>query len=341
MKHLLLVILLFSHSAWSIPEERFDELWEKEALPYFHHLQEGEFSNKQGLSLKYFYSLTHPSNNTLVIVPGRSEPALKYAELIYDLRHSSLNIFIMDHQGQGLSQRLLNDSQKGHIHRFGNYVQDFEQFMSDVVVKNSGNKLYLIAHSMGGTIATSYLSRHPQVFTKAALMAPMLEINTEPYSEVVARYYSKILVAIGKGHEYAPGKGPYRPEEDTFERNDVTQSEVRFNASKSIFMNDPSLIIAGPTARWVHESLKFTKKIHKLTIKTPVLLFQSGQDEVVRPSRQNAFCRESFCRMIRIPEAKHELLMEKDSIRNPVLKQIELFFSINLFPEERKSIVGN
>ena len=341
MKQLLLIIFFISSSAWAIPEERFNELWEREAIPYFQGLQESEFTNQQGLALKYFYSLTHPDNNTLVIVPGRTEPALKYAELIYDLRHSPLNIFIMDHQGQGYSERLLRDSQKGHVHRFNDYVQDFEQFINTVVVKNSGNKLYLIAHSMGAAIAASYLSRHPGVFTKAALMAPMLEINTEPYSEIVARYYAKVLVAIGKGHDYAPGKGPYKPEEDVFETNDVTQSEVRFNASKSLFLNDPSLIVAGPSARWVHESLKFTKKIHKLTIKTPVLLFQSGKDEVVKPSRQNAFCREIFCQMIKVPEAKHELLMEKDSIRNPILNQIESFFAMNLFPKQRKSIVSN
>ncbi|MFP5385675.1 MAG: alpha/beta fold hydrolase [Bacteriovoracia bacterium] len=341
MKQLLISFLLISTSLWAIPEEGFEEQWNQEVLPYFHRLQEGEIINKQGLTLKYFHSSDiHPENHTLVIVPGRTEPAMKYAELIFDLRHSRLNIFIMDHQGQGLSQRLLKDTHKGHIHRFSDYVQDFEQFMNEVVMKSSANKLYLIAHSMGGAVTTSYLSRNPDVFTKAALMAPMLEINTEPYSEIVARYYAKILVTIGKGDEYAPGKGPYLPEEDKFETNDVTQSEARFNAAKSLFLNAPSLIVGGPSARWVHESLKFTKNIHKLKMKTPVILFQSGKDEVVKPSRQNSFCRKSFCRMIRVPEAKHEMLMETDSIRNSVLKQIESFFSIDLFPEDRKSIKG-
>lgn len=125
-------------------------------------------------------------------------------------------------------------------------------------IKNNSES-YVIAHSMGGAITSQYLSKNQESFKKAVLIAPMMKLNTDPYTEIVARYYSKLLVTIGKGSEYAPGYGPYDPNEDLFEANPFTQSLGRFNISKYIFTTWPHLAIGGPTARWVHESLKVTK----------------------------------------------------------------------------------
>ena len=41
----------------------------------------------------------------LVISPGQGEPALKYAELVYDLKDTGYDIFVIDHRGQGASDR--------------------------------------------------------------------------------------------------------------------------------------------------------------------------------------------------------------------------------------------
>lgn len=331
MKLLLLFILILPGLALGIPEEDFHGVWKAKALPYFGKMERGEFKNAQGLRIRYFKLLKN-APRSVVIIPGRTEPAVKYAELIFDLRHRNVNIFILSHQGQGESEHLLQDSQKGHVLRFQDYVNDLDVFINNIVVKTPGEK-YLIAHSMGGAIASLYMARYPSVFKKAVLIAPMMELNTEPYPETVAGYFAKFLVTIGKGTDYAPDRGPYIPEEDVFETNPYTHSKERFLASKYLFVEYPQLAVGGPTARWVHEALKATKNIHKLKIKTPVLMFQSGLDEIVRPKSQNQFCRSAFCTKIEFSHAKHELLVEEDSIRNEVLKEINLFFGIKLFPE--------
>jgi lysophospholipase len=213
---------------------------------------------------------------------------------------------------------------------FINYAKDFHDWMEEVVVAETKNQeRYLLAHSMGGTIGTLYLASGKKTFKKAVLNAPMFEIDTKPYKENIGRLLTSALVGVGMGTKYAPGKGPYVAAEDTFERNEVTHSRVRFEMNKAIFMTWPELALGGPTNRWVNQSLKATKKIDDLTEKVdvPLLLFQSGLDLVVKPGRQNSFCQKHLnCELIRFSEAHHEILMETDAIRDDALARIRLFF---------------
>lgn len=326
MKTLILFSLLFSTLAFSVSETDLPFDWEAKIHPFYQTMKKGTFKNPQGLTISYSYTQSnHP--RSVVIAPGRTEPAVKYAELIFDLK-DSFNIFIIDHQGQGESSRILSDSNKGHVVKFDHYVQDFSQFIETVVKPNNSKPLYLIAHSMGGAITTRYMNQHPETFQKAVLVAPMLKMNTDPYSETIACLYSEFLVLTKKGSDYAPGYGPYKPDEDTFEKNVYTHSPSRFEVTKNISLNDPSSVVSGPTARWVHEALLATKKIDKLKITTPVLLFQAGDDHVVMPERQDSFCGTHQCEKVHVEGAFHEILMEKDVIRDNVLSKIRLFFGV-------------
>lgn len=326
MKTLILFSLLVSTLAWSVPETELPTIWESQIHPFYKAMQKGTFKNPQGLTISYSFA-NGGHAKSLVIAPGRTEPAVKYAELIYDLK-DSFNIFILDHQGQGESTRILSDSNKGHVVKFNHYVQDFNQFIETVVKPNTTKPLYLIAHSMGGAITTRYMNLHQNTFKKAVLVAPMLELNTSPYSEMIACLYAQFLVLTRKGSDYAPGYGPYKPEEDTFEKNVYTHSPNRFDVTKNISVNDPSSVVGGPTARWVHESLLATKKIDRLKVSTPVLLFQAGDDHIVKPKRQDSFCHSHTCEKIHVPDAFHEILMEKDVIRDDVLNHIKSFFDV-------------
>lgn len=320
-------MLFLSSLTYAIPEEDFEKNWKEKVHPHFQEMGRGEFTNAQGMRINYFYRIKESNKKTLIIVPGRTEPALKYAELIYDLKNSGYDFFVIDHQGQGESERLLRDSHKGHVLNFNDYVNDFNQFYSIIRKIKNNPKTHLIAHSMGGAIAVKFMSQSQWAIEKAVLIAPMMKLNTPPYPETVARIFAKLLVKVGKGETYAPDYGPYIPEEDIFETNPYTSSEGRFNIAKYIFTNWPHLTVGGPTARWVHESLKATKNIHKLPFGTKVLLFQAGKDEIVKNSRQTVFCRD-LCKLISIPEAKHEILVERDEIRNPAMDQIKSFLGI-------------
>lgn len=121
-----------------------------------------------------------PTLNTkkaVLIVNGRIESSWKYQELFYDLYRQGYDVYSFDHRGQGLSDRLLSDSDMGHVYDFTDYIDDM-----DVVIKQHDLKQYqqcfIIAHSMGGAIATRYLQTQPEhPFTGLILSAPMFGIN--------------------------------------------------------------------------------------------------------------------------------------------------------------------
>src|SRR5690606_19390115 len=98
----------------------------------------------------------------------------------------------------GASDRSLSDHHKGYVKKFGHYVKDLEQLLQHVVyARVTAHPIYLLAHSMGGAVGAHYMASHPNVFKKAVLSSPMMEINTKPYSEIVARNLSKLLVLFG------------------------------------------------------------------------------------------------------------------------------------------------
>ncbi len=319
---LALFALMLSSMAFGIPEATFRTEWREQVLPFFDGLNASVLRNRQGLELAYFTQVKPANRKVLVVLPGRTEPARKYAEVLFDLRNEGYDLVVVDHQGQGDSERLLQDQEKGHVARFDDYVRDLEQLMNEVV-RPLEKDIYLLAHSMGGTIGTLYLKRHPGIIKKAVLAAPMLELDTTPYTEQVARLYAGLLVVLGKGSTYAPGQGPYVY--PPFEENRVTHSEVRYEVEPALIAQRPHLGVAGPTVRWVNQALKVTRRIDRAKITTPVLLLQAGQELVVRNGRQNTLCRPSFCRMIQFPEARHEILMEKDSIRDTALAEALAF----------------
>lgn len=325
---MFLGLLLLTTSLWAIPEKDFPEAWIGKAIPHFQKMSSADLINAQGMKIHHYHLIKKENAKTLVIVPGRTEPSIKYAELIYDLRNDGFNIFIIDHQGQGESTRLLRDSNKGHVLNFNDYVRDMDQWMKEIVLPLSkGQPLYLLAHSMGGAISTKYMAKNPKLFVKAVLTSPMMQMNTKPYPEKIAKYYSELLVTIGKGEDYAPDRGPYIPEEDRFEGNEHTHSEVRHSAAKYMFVSWPGLAVEGPSVLWVNRALKATEKIHLegKKIETPILLLQAGQDLIVKNDRQNTFCSNAKCTMIKFPDANHEILQESDEMRNKAMKEIHAF----------------
>jgi lysophospholipase len=330
MKNLILTLLFVTTSAFAVPEAQFRSIYYSEVIPFFKTQESGSFSNFQGK--KVFYSRYQKAGNqkVLVVFPGRTEPRLKYAEFFYDLQNAGFDIFVIDHQGQGDSDRALIDTHKGYVRKFGDYVKDTNQWMNEVVYKAAGDRpIYLLAHSMGGTIATHYLANYSHHIKKVLLTAPMMQVNTAPYTENTARLLTRVLIAVGKATKYAPDRGPYVPDEDTFEANDVTSSPERFEATKYLFVQFPQLTVGGPTTRWVLESLLSTKTIDALAskIKIPVLMYQARKDQIVFPGRQDQFCANSSnCTKISFPESQHEIFQEKDYIRDPAMKTMLDFF---------------
>lgn len=327
-----LTTLLLGSFAFGVSEEALVENYKAEIMPYvLSHSEKAEFKGIGGKKISYYSMKTADPKGVIVISPGQSEAGLKYAELLYDMKDWGYDIFIIDHRGQGFSERLLGDPVKSHVESFYDYVADFSYLVNSIVQPENYKKSILLCHSMGGAIGSGYLVQYPKVFTKAILSAPMIEINTK-WGQVVPGLVADIFNFFNQDEQYALSQSAYDPK-STFEKNTITSSEARF-AVKNILYNDlyPETQVGGTTNKWLEEALEFTATLRrtKNIFQIPTLMFQAGQDKWVLPGGQNTICLVNSlenCKMIHFSTSQHEILMEKDAIRDIAISKIKEFIN--------------
>ncbi|MGO8654096.1 alpha/beta fold hydrolase, partial [Rhizobium ruizarguesonis] len=74
-----------------------------------------------------------------MISSGYGESFFKYREIVYDLWQEGYQVYILDHRGQGFSERLIrpNKAQEldpravKRVHDLG-YVENFDDFVDDL-----------------------------------------------------------------------------------------------------------------------------------------------------------------------------------------------------------------
>jgi lysophospholipase len=333
MKYILAACLLLTGFwAQAIEEVQLPQRYAKEILPYMlNTYKRGSFAGVDRVKINYYFVQKANPDGVIVFSPGKGESSLKYAEFLYDMKDVNYSIFIIDHRGQGESGRLLPDPIKSHVNKFSDYVDDLSQFINVVVQPHHYRRAILMAHSMGGAIASGYLSRFPREMSAAILLAPMIEINTGVIDNSGADFFAHLLSFVGRATEYSPTQGPYDPNEK-FEKNTVTSSRIRFQTHMYLNNKFPQLRIGGTTVNWVRESIEYTSKLRALSdvYQIPTVLFQSGKDQFVRPAGQNQICEQlspQKCKIIRagFEGSQHEILSETDSIRNRGLELIKYY----------------
>lgn len=325
-----IVTFFIAASSFAFSETSLVENYKTEIIPYIlSHTERSDFKGVGGKEINYFSMKTTEPKGVIIISPGQSESSLKYSELMYDMKDWGYDIFIIDHRGQGFSERLLEDREKSHVESFYDYVDDFTYFVNSVVQPEKYKKSILLSHSMGGAVASGYLVQFPKTLTKAILSTPMIEINTQ-FGQLGPSILAEVLDIFNFDKEYSPNQGPY-DRNQKFSDNSVTSSEERFQV-KQILYNDlfPQLAISGTTVKWVRSALSFTAQLRltKNVFQIPTLMFQAGKDQWVLPGGQNSICLVNSlanCKMIHFSTAQHEILNEKDSIRDLAISKIKEF----------------
>lgn len=319
----VLFFFLLSFPLWAIPENDYESVWKREVLAPLDSVPAKEFTGPRGLMIRYRVYHRGEGLPNIVVSPGRTEPMKKYFELVHDLPNA--NFYLIDHPGQGESDRYLENRDKGYVRDAQDYVDAFTFWMENFVIpETQGSPLYLIAHSMGAAIATRFSETHPQAFDRMVLNAPMFAISTKPYPTPAAKLMARLIVGARQGTKYAPGRGPYDPEKDTPDTNEFTKSLARIEMNKFLYL-EHDIGVGGPTSRWVHEAFRLMKGITRVgeKLEQPILLLQSGKDTTVLPKSQVKFCHlAKNCQLVRIEGAWHEILQEKDEYRNEALRLI-------------------
>lgn len=295
----------------------------------FNHKAENNQSNNQ--------SNNNTAHKCLIISSGRSEGYLKYKELSFDLFNLGFNVFLIDHRGQGLSERTLANVHKGHVENFQYYVDDLAYFIDNIVKphcadNDQGDKPYLLAHSMGSAIAVRYLQDYGDNIQAAVLSSPMLGFNGGGIPNAIAKTLIKAIDQVNQWLDESPwyllghkNYAPYR-----FADNLLTHCELRFQQFSQLYQDTPAIQLGGVTVKWLTESITALEtifaNIEKIT--TPTLVIQASADKIVSNQAQNDFCQQlhrshpQSCpngKPLTIKGAAHELFFESDVYRQQAL----------------------
>lgn len=310
--------------------ETLNPFWDNQVI-------KGHFVNKQKLDIHYAYVLVPGAEKAVVFSPGRVEGYAKYQEVLYDFTQQGYSVFIIDHQGQGLSSRRLDNKYKGYVENFNDYVIDFHQFIEDVVKPKYDGELLLASHSMGGAIGLRYIEQHPNQFTKAVFSSPMWGLSSGAVPQWIARSIFSVVNFTTKltmdQSPYFFGGKDYSP--TPFEENQLTNSQTRYEYFRAVYAATPELQLGSVTFNWIKESVDAIDIAFEQLdlVKIPLMVLQAKDDEVVDNQEQNAFCTQlaklgNPCvndSPIIIEDAKHELFIAPDKQRNEALDKIFTF----------------
>ncbi|HFZ8996562.1 TPA: lysophospholipase L2 [Citrobacter freundii] len=319
---------------WETRENAFAAFTMGPLTDFWHQREEAEFTGVDNVPVRFVRFCAKHNDRVIVICPGRIESYVKYAELAYDLFYLGFDVLIIDHRGQGRSGRLLSDAHRGHVDSFTDYVDDFTAFWQQEVQSGPWRKRYILAHSMGGAIATLFLQRHPQSCNAIALCAPMFGIVMRLPSFVVRHIldWTEGYQSLREG--YAIGTGRWRPL--PFGMNALTHSKQRYRRNLRFYADEPQLRVGGPTYHWVREGILAGEQVLAGAgdDATPTLLIQAEEERVVDNRMHDRFCELRAAaghpveggEPLVIKGAYHEILFEKDVMRSVALNAIVEFF---------------
>ncbi|MCG5242173.1 alpha/beta hydrolase [Azospirillum doebereinerae] len=291
------------------------------------------------------------ARGTVLLLAGRAEFIEKYTETAEAFVARGFQVVTFDWRNQGLSDRPLANRQIHHLTDFATLVDDLDA-VHDALVAPLAKPVVLAAHSMGALVALLALARHagepggrPGRYAAAILSAPMFEIHTRGLPRPLVAWLAAYGCACGWAERYAFGQHDYDPAEGIFRAdNTITSDPARYAAFHGPYAARPELRVGGVSFGWVAAALRAADRLRALPLErvtTPVLLLSAPGDRIVRADAHRAVARRlGNATLAEHPEAKHELLMERDSIRDRVWQDIDAFLAACPEIPERAAVDG-
>lgn len=284
-----------------------------------------------GRRLRYahFKATGRPLKGTVVLLQGRNECIEKYYETITDLSRRGFGVATFDLRGQGGSDRLLADVERGHVGDFHHYAADIEPFFRQIVLPDCRGPYYVLAHSTGALVALLAAPRLANRVERMVFSAPFLGLPHGSVSAHNAGRIASLMHAFGLGSTYLEG-GPREREPAPFSGNVLTSDERRYARNQQLYRWYPEFALGGVTATWVRAAAMATAAVNERNfldaLNIPLLIVAAGAEQVVDPA-----ATERFGHLLRvggivtIDGARHELMQEADFYREQFLAAFDAF----------------
>ncbi len=286
------------------------------------------FARVDGLDIRtaVFPSFNPQPRGTVILVPGRTEFIEKYLETIKDLRNRGFCVFIMDHRGQGLSTRLLEDPLKSYVRKFGDYARDLVELLG-TYKEELPRPHVMLGHSMGGCIGLQAMLRgmvHPDAAIMNAPMLSLAGLEQPGVPEILS-----FLSIIGLSKRPIPMQPQSRGIAIDFKGNKLTSDRKRYELWRSYFDLHDNVRVAGPTYGWIRGAVGAMREVvsNARKLQAPTLIVQPGADPIVIAEDIKKFAEKAGAEFLMIQGALHETLLEQDQFRDQFFEAFDVFLS--------------
>jgi alpha-beta hydrolase superfamily lysophospholipase len=247
----------------------------------------------------------------LLVVHGLGEHSGRYMNVINRFVPLGYAVYSFDNIGHGKS-----DGEREIVEKFDDFTITLNIFYKMVTEWQAGKPIFLLGHSMGGTIALYYLLDHQNDFKGTIISAPLIEVGDSV--SLITITLSKILSKV------APKFGVV-----SLDANGISRDPEVVQA----YVNDP-LVFHGKTPARLGTELLFammriTEEANKFTL--PMTIVQGAEDILVEPSGARMLYDKASSedKTLKIYDGMyHEVFNEPD--RERVLKDVESWLETQL-----------
>jgi alpha-beta hydrolase superfamily lysophospholipase len=228
--------------------------------------REGTIPGIQDVKIYYQYWIpTGAPRAVLLLVHGLGDHSSRFQTFVEYFGQRGFVIAALDLPGHGKSGGI-----PGYIAKFSDFLADLNIFLKQVQNDFHGNKIFLVGHSIGGTIATAYLIHHQNEFAGSVLSAPVLKpgASITRLQIMLARLLSVLLPKIG----VAPIEGA---------------AVSRVPEVVQAYIHDPLVYHGKISARLGAELLKTLQRDlppHLSAITLPLLILYGSEDRLSNPA---------------------------------------------------------
>ncbi|MEI9914559.1 MAG: alpha/beta hydrolase [Methylovirgula sp.] len=266
-----------------------------------------------------------------MILAGRAEFIERYFETVAELLARGFAVVALDWRGQGMSERQLGNSRKGHIDDFEIYERDLVALRDQILTPLCPKPWFALGHSMGAAVllAQAHAGRSP--FARLVLTSPMIDLYLLRF-KAGARLFIEGLDIIGLGGSYIPGASgrsiylrPFAQQVLTSDRNAPWRALSRRSVPPR---NLPSAV---PTVSWANAALRLMRQFEKSRLcaqdadtgardchRAPTGLSQRRRSKPLRAVSRPAIS-------LPLPQARHDILMERNVFRSQFWAAFDAF----------------
>lgn len=266
---------------------------------------------------------------SMLLQTGRGDFFEKYLESLAEWHEAGWNLAGFDWRGQGGSGRFLDDPTVGHCESFAPWLADLDAFAAAWRGETPGPHV-MVGHSMGGHLIMRHLIERQPPIDAAVLTAPMLRVVSRPLPDALAGFVARTLARCGLGerHAWAENERPSLP--GSSRQKLLTHDFDRYADEDWWKQADPALRLGPPSWSWLAAAYASSAAMFAPgtfeRVATPVLIVAAEHDRLVRVDAiREAARRLPDSRLLIHGEAAHELLRERDDIRDGVMAEIAAF----------------